>query len=130
QPGVRTAVVVGAANDVLGECPVAYIVPEDDWPDEKVEAGVRDACQADLPRHKQPVAFYLVGELPLGPTGKVARRRVKDLGTARRWPGPFRPPVRTRPSPSRKRRPPSPGRHRPGRPEVPGRMSSPSTLSA
>ena len=84
QPGVRSAAVVGAADDVLGECPVAYVVPDDGWPEEKVETALREACQAELPRHKQPSAFCLVGELPLGPTGKIARRRLKDLVTAQR----------------------------------------------
>jgi acyl-CoA synthetase (AMP-forming)/AMP-acid ligase II len=84
QPGVRTAAVVGAADDVLGECPVAYIVPDAGWPEEKVETVARKACQAELPRHKQPSAFYIVDELPLGPTGKIARRRLKDLVTAQR----------------------------------------------
>ncbi len=82
QPGVRTAVVVGAADDVLGERPVAYVVPDAGWPEEKVEAAVRAACVEALPRHKQPSTFYLVPELPSGPTGKIVRGRVKDLVTA------------------------------------------------
>jgi oxalate---CoA ligase len=84
QPGVHSAAVVGAADDVLGECPVAYVVPEAGWPEEKVETGLRAACAADLPRHKQPREFFLVGELPLGPTGKIARHRLKDLAAATR----------------------------------------------
>jgi acyl-coenzyme A synthetase/AMP-(fatty) acid ligase len=32
-----------------------------------------------LPRPKRPAAFHLVPELPVGPTGKVARRRLQDL---------------------------------------------------
>ena len=84
QPGVRTAAVVGAADDVLGECPVAYVVPDAGWPDEKVEAAVREACEVELPRHKRPSSFYIVDELPLGPTGKISRRRLKDLVTAQR----------------------------------------------
>jgi acyl-CoA synthetase (AMP-forming)/AMP-acid ligase II len=31
-----------------------------------------------LPRPKRPSAFHLVQELPLGPTGKVARHRLRD----------------------------------------------------
>jgi len=84
QPGVRSVAVVGAADDVLGECPVAYVVSEDGWPEEKVATALREACQAELPRHKQPSVFRLVGELPLGPTGKIARRQLKDLVTAQR----------------------------------------------
>jgi acyl-CoA synthetase (AMP-forming)/AMP-acid ligase II len=84
QPGVRTAVVVGAPDDVLGERPVAYVVPGEGWPEEKVEAGVREACLDALPRHKQPSAFYLVRELPAGPTGKIVRGRIRDLVTTQR----------------------------------------------
>jgi oxalate---CoA ligase len=84
QPGVHSAAVVGAPDDVLGECPVAYVVPAAGWPEEKVEAGLREACAAELPKHKQPRAFFLVGELPLGSTGKIARHRLKDLVAARR----------------------------------------------
>jgi oxalate---CoA ligase len=82
QPGVRSAVVVGTADDVLGERPVGYVVTEDGWPHEKVETALREACAAQLPRHKQPSAFSLVEELPLGPTGKIARHRLKDRVTA------------------------------------------------
>jgi len=82
QPGVRSAAVVGAADEVLGERPVAYVVPDDGWLAEEVEPALRDACATRLPRHKQPSSFRVVGELPLGPTGKISRRRLKDLVTA------------------------------------------------
>jgi acyl-CoA synthetase (AMP-forming)/AMP-acid ligase II len=84
QPGVHSAAVVGAADDVLGERPVAYVVPEAGWPAEKVEAALREACTAELPKHKQPTEFFIVGELPLGSTGKIARHRLRDLVAARR----------------------------------------------
>lgn len=84
QPGVALAAVVGAADDVLGECPVAYIVPEAGSPEEKLEISLREACAAELPRHKQPGAFFMVAELPTGTNGKISRRRLKDLVTAQR----------------------------------------------
>jgi oxalate---CoA ligase len=84
QPGVRAAAVIGAADEVLGERPVAYVVPDDGWTAADVEELLRKACEAELPRHKQPGEFCLVPELPLGPTGKIARRRLKDLVTAPR----------------------------------------------
>ena len=93
QPGVRSAAVVAAHDDVLGERPVAYVVPAGPWPGELADAVVpagpwpggladalRAACEAALPRAKRPTAFCLVPELPLGPTGKVARRRLQELG--------------------------------------------------
>jgi acyl-CoA synthetase (AMP-forming)/AMP-acid ligase II len=85
QPGVRSAAVVGVADEVLGERPVAYVVLDAGWlaGTAGAEEALRDVCAAQLPRHKQPSEFRLVGELPLGPTGKVSRRRLKDLVTAR-----------------------------------------------
>jgi acyl-CoA synthetase (AMP-forming)/AMP-acid ligase II len=84
QPGVLTAAVIGAADEVLGERPVAYVVPDAGWAAADVEELLRKVCEAELPRHKQPSEFCLVPELPLGPTGKIARRRLKDLVTAPR----------------------------------------------
>jgi acyl-CoA synthetase (AMP-forming)/AMP-acid ligase II len=82
QPGVRSAVVIGAVDDVLGERPVAYIVPDGDFMADEIEAALAAICAARLPRHKQPSAYTLVEEMPLGPTGKISRRLLKDLVTA------------------------------------------------
>lgn len=76
QPSVLSAAVVGVADEVLGERPVAYVVAE---ADADIEEAVRAACQDALPRHKQPSAFFLVDKLPLGPTGKIARHRLREL---------------------------------------------------
>jgi acyl-coenzyme A synthetase/AMP-(fatty) acid ligase len=78
QPGVWSAAVVAAQDDVLGERPVAYVVPAGPWRRHELAEALREACETALPRPKRPGAFYLVRELPLGPTGKVARRRLRD----------------------------------------------------
>ena len=83
QPGVRSAAVVGAADEVLGERPVAYVVPSSEGTHGDVEATLRAACATLLPRHKQPAEFRMVSEMPLGPTGKISRRLLKGLVTAR-----------------------------------------------
>ena len=83
QPGVRSAAVVGAADVVLGERPVAYVVTDVAAVAAEVEATLREVCATQLPRHKQPSEFCLVAEMPLGPTGKISRRRLKDLVTTR-----------------------------------------------
>jgi len=82
QPGVRSAAVVGVVDAVLGERPVAYVVTDATVAGE-VEAALSEACAALLPRHKQPSEFCVVAEMPLGPTGKISRRRLKDLVTSR-----------------------------------------------
>ncbi|HEX6521061.1 MAG TPA: fatty acid--CoA ligase family protein, partial [Streptosporangiaceae bacterium] len=80
QPGVKSAAVVGVPDDVLGERLVAWVVPASPGPRASdLEAALREVSAADLPRHKQPSAYFVVDEMPLGPTGKIARRRLKDL---------------------------------------------------
>ena len=87
QPGVRSAVVVAASDEVLGQRPVAYVVPAvpaapatDPGPD--LADALRAACSTALPRAKRPTEFCLVPELPLGATGKVSRRRLRELAPA------------------------------------------------
>ena len=83
QPGVRSAAVIGAADAVLGEKPVAYVVPDSGANHGDVEELLRAACAQWLPRHKQPSEFWLVDEMPLGPTGKISRRLLKESVAAR-----------------------------------------------
>ena len=85
QPGVRSAVVVAARDDVLGQRPVAYVVPAAGLggPDlAELADALRAACSAALPRPKRPTEFCLVPELPVGATGKVSRRRLRELACA------------------------------------------------
>jgi acyl-CoA synthetase (AMP-forming)/AMP-acid ligase II len=93
QPGVRSAVVVAASDEVLGQRPVAYVVPADpaipatdpggpDLAASDLADALRAACSTALPRPKRPAEFCLVPELPLGATGKVSRRRLRELATA------------------------------------------------
>jgi acyl-CoA synthetase (AMP-forming)/AMP-acid ligase II len=84
QPGVKSAAVVGARDEVLGERPVAWIVPSFPVAAAGLEAALRDACAAALPRHKRPSEFFVVTEMPLGPTGKISRRKLKDQVAAER----------------------------------------------
>jgi len=84
QPGVRSAAVIAARDEVLGQCPVAYVVPAWPGPYDEIEDALRAACEAALPRPKQPTAFRLVDELPVGPTGKVSRGRLRELAAAHR----------------------------------------------
>jgi acyl-CoA synthetase (AMP-forming)/AMP-acid ligase II len=84
-PQVRSAVVAAARDEVLGQRPVAYVVPGTDpgGPDlADLADALRAACSAALPRSKRPTAFCLVPELPVGATGKVSRRRLRELAAA------------------------------------------------
>jgi len=83
QEGVSAAAVVAAHDEVLGERPVAYVVPAGSWSPDKLEYALREACEAGLPRAKRPSAFVVVEEMPLGATGKISRRRLRELAAAR-----------------------------------------------
>lgn len=87
QPGVRSAAIIGIPDAVLGERPVAYIVPADEAeapPDVKaaLETRLRGRCAELLPRQKQPGEYRFMDRLPVGPTGKISRRLLKDLVAA------------------------------------------------
>jgi oxalate---CoA ligase len=79
QPGVRSAVVVGARDEVFGERPVAYVVPSGSVDEPELADALHKVCEAELPKPKRPAEFCLMDELPLGPTGKIARRRLREL---------------------------------------------------
>jgi acyl-CoA synthetase (AMP-forming)/AMP-acid ligase II len=82
-PGVAAVAVAGAPDNVLGQRPVAYVVPAGGPANGPAGTTLADAlragCQARLPRPKQPAEFRLVDRLPLGATGKVARHRLPGL---------------------------------------------------
>jgi len=79
QPGVRSAVVVAVSDEVLGQRPVAYVVPVGPPGSGDLADALAQACSTALPRPKRPTEFCLVPELPLGATGKVSRRRLREL---------------------------------------------------
>ncbi len=83
QPGVRSAAVIGAADEVLGERPVACVTADAHADAAEVEERLRAVCAQRLPRHKQPSEFWLVDAMPLGPTGKISRRLLKESVAAR-----------------------------------------------
>src|SRR5215831_19068352 len=66
---VREAAVVGAADDVRGEVPVAYIVTDEGVDARELEA----ACRAQLASFKVPRAFVRIDSLPRTALGKIQR---------------------------------------------------------
>ncbi len=69
-PGVRDAVVVGRPHDVLGEVPVAYVVPGPEGFDPRQ---VLAACRARLADYKLPVEIREIAAVPRTASGKTAR---------------------------------------------------------
>jgi oxalate---CoA ligase len=81
-PAVRDAVVVGRSSSILGQVPVAYVIPAQE-PDtaghlEELLARLNGRCAAELSRFKRPEAIYVVRDLPRAATGKVQRHRLRQ----------------------------------------------------
>jgi malonyl-CoA/methylmalonyl-CoA synthetase len=73
QPGVREAAVVGVADAVRGEVPVAFLVGEF----EAVE--LERVCREQLASFKVPRRFERVDEIPRTALGKVQKHLLKPL---------------------------------------------------
>jgi malonyl-CoA/methylmalonyl-CoA synthetase len=71
QQGVREAAVVGVADDVRGEVPVAYLVGEFD------EASLAQICREQLASFKVPRRFVRVDMIPRTALGKVQKHLLK-----------------------------------------------------
>ncbi|TWF82533.1 type I polyketide synthase [Kitasatospora viridis] len=72
-PGVRDAVVLGLPHAVLGEVPVAFVVPGPEGLDARA---VLDRCRTRLASHKVPVEVREIEAVPRTPSGKIVRRAV------------------------------------------------------
>ncbi len=77
-PSVRDAVVVGRPDPILGQVPVAYVLPAEnsdtvESPDALVDR-LSARCAAQLSRYKLPQAIHPVKSLPRAATGKIQRR--------------------------------------------------------
>ncbi|MFA9480190.1 class I adenylate-forming enzyme family protein [Phycisphaerales bacterium AB-hyl4] len=73
---VKASAVIGKADDMRGEVPIAFVEVEDDA---EFDAGkVRSHCRELLAQYKVPREIHVVDELPRSPTGKVLRRELKN----------------------------------------------------
>ncbi|MFI7650775.1 SDR family NAD(P)-dependent oxidoreductase [Micromonospora sp. NPDC049460] len=74
-PGVADVAVTGRPHDVLGEVPVAFVVPGPEGFDPR--AGYA-ACREKLSYHKVPEELYEIARVPRTASGKVTRRLLLD----------------------------------------------------
>jgi len=75
EPGVASVAVVGVPDPVLGQVPVAVVVPGP-GPVSDVVARVLARAERELDRPRRPVRVHLADSLPGGVNGKVSRREV------------------------------------------------------
>ena len=71
--------VIGQPDSILGQCPVAYIIPSPTADPERLEADLRQLAGSRLGPPHRPVAYHLRQTLPAGPTGKISRKKLRDL---------------------------------------------------
>jgi acyl-CoA synthetase (AMP-forming)/AMP-acid ligase II len=74
---VLEAVVVARPDDILGQVPVAYVIPVA-GAEIDLDA-LRARCEEQLARFKRPVDISVVPDLPRAPAGKIRRAEVRRL---------------------------------------------------
>ncbi|MEM7275065.1 MAG: AMP-binding protein [Actinomycetota bacterium] len=74
-PDVAEVGVVGEPSPTTGEAVVAFVVPEDGVDPDPED--LRRYCVEQLARYKVPSRFVIQSNLPIGPTGKLQRTRLR-----------------------------------------------------
>lgn len=76
-PGILQVAVIGAPDDLRGEVAVAFVLPEEGA--DVSESEIRAHCKSKLAGLKVPRAVHVREDLPLGPTGKIQKRKLREL---------------------------------------------------
>jgi long-chain acyl-CoA synthetase len=76
-PGVIQAAVIGVTDDLRGEAPVAFVMPHSDR--SVSEQALREHARQSLAGYKVPRRVIIREDLPTGPTGKILKRRLRDM---------------------------------------------------
>ncbi|MGD9924391.1 MAG: class I adenylate-forming enzyme family protein [Pseudorhodoplanes sp.] len=74
-PAVAEAAVIGAPDDSNGEIPVAFIVVAHPVTADELQ----HFCAQRIAAYKAPERFVFIGQLPRNRTGKILKRRLKEL---------------------------------------------------
>jgi acyl-CoA synthetase (AMP-forming)/AMP-acid ligase II/phosphosulfolactate synthase (CoM biosynthesis protein A) len=83
---VRSAVVVGREHPVVGEEPMAFVVPApelDAAGNSTLAEDLVKRCRLALSGYKRPAGIEVVDSLPAGPTGKIRREEVGRIANGR-----------------------------------------------
>lgn len=77
-PAIERAAVVARPDPTFGHVPVAFVVLRRGMPDPG-DADLSSFCSKRLARHKVPVAFARVDDLPQTPSGKIRRAAYRAM---------------------------------------------------
>lgn len=75
--GVWQAAVIGVPDDLRGEAPVAFVIPREGG--EVSDRELRQFAKQSLVGFKAPKQVIIRNDLPTGPTGKILKRKLKEL---------------------------------------------------
>jgi acyl-CoA synthetase (AMP-forming)/AMP-acid ligase II len=78
--GVQMCALIGVPDRVMGELPVAYVVPS--APGAVTSEALEAFCREQLSSYKVPRRFVLVDALPLTATGKIQKHELRRLAAA------------------------------------------------
>jgi acyl-CoA synthetase (AMP-forming)/AMP-acid ligase II len=83
-PRVAAAAVVARPHPVVGEEPVAFVLPATGVAQSRhdLAGDLGRLCEAALSRFKRPAEVVVARSLPAGPTGKVRRSQVRAMAAA------------------------------------------------
>lgn len=74
---VLQAAVIGMADGLRGEVPVAFVIPKKDMTIS--EEDLRNFARKSLASHKTPRRIDIREDLPTGPTGKILKRKLREM---------------------------------------------------
>ena len=82
---VRSAAVVGAPHERLGQVAVAFVTARPGSDAAELRTALNLLCERELTRYKRPTLIEITSDLPRGPTGKILRRALRaELADATR----------------------------------------------
>jgi len=81
--GVFDVAVIGMSSLTWGETPVALLVPESNVVLDP--AKVKDWANRQLGKQQRLVFFFLIGDLPRNPNGKILKRELREVFKGREY---------------------------------------------
>ncbi|MGB0716804.1 MAG: class I adenylate-forming enzyme family protein [Phycisphaerae bacterium] len=79
-PDVLQVAVIGIPDDLRGEVPAAFVIPQPNT--SPTEQELRNLAKTLVAGFKVPRRIIISEDLPKGPTGKLLKRKLKDVLTA------------------------------------------------